>query len=157
MTATAGAGGAADDASRPAGGAAHGGPVPEGAGEVLLAHVPSSVSAARHVLLADLASHGVRGRPADDAALVLSELVSNALKHAAPLPSGQVRAAWSLLNGAGVRVEVTDGGGGTRPTRQHPSASSLGGRGLGIVDRLAADWGVTAVSGGTTVWALVRC
>jgi hypothetical protein len=36
-----------------------------------------------------------------------------------------------------------------------PSLSSLGGRGLGIVDTIAADWGVEQGSDGTTVWAVL--
>jgi hypothetical protein len=50
---------------------------------------------------------------------------------------------------------VSDGGSATRPTPAQATVSSLGGRGLGIVDYLARNWGVRADDGGLTVWAVV--
>ena len=91
----------------------------------------------------------------DDAAVIVSELLSNALRHARPLPSGEVRVAWNR-DGDVVEVAVSDGGSTTEPRRTRPTLSSLGGRGLGIVDTLADCWGVRRDNGTTTVWALVR-
>ena len=48
----------------------------------------------------------------DDAVLVLSEVMSNALRHARPVGSGKVKVAWDVRAGA-VEIEVTDGGGAT--------------------------------------------
>ena len=61
---------------------------------------------------------------------MLSELLSNAIRYAPPLPAGEVRAAW-WIDKAGIHVEVTDGRGDTEPQRindTHPE--SIGGRGL---------------------------
>lgn len=121
---------------------------------VLLPHVSSSVASARRRLCDDLRSHGMGGTFVDDAALVLSEILSNALRHARPLASGKIQVDWRL-HGDAVEITVTDGGGPTHPTPTLPSVSSLGGRGLGIVMALAADWGVREAPTGTTVWALV--
>jgi len=53
-------------------------------------------------------------------------------------------------------VEVTDGGGPTRPVPSTPSVTARGGRGLNIITALAQDWGVRdSASGEVTVWALV--
>jgi hypothetical protein len=54
-----------------------------------------------------------------------------------------------------VEVAVSDGGGSTVPMINKPAANALGGRGLGIVDRLAVRWGVYARQDRSemTVWA----
>jgi anti-sigma regulatory factor (Ser/Thr protein kinase) len=122
---------------------------------VLLPHVPASVSVARRTLAVDLAARGVTRSAIDDAALVLSELMSNALKHARPLASGEVRVHWSV-QGEHIAIDVTDGGSTTRPRPHPPSMSALGGRGLSIVGTLASEWGVQEEGEETTVWALVR-
>jgi anti-sigma regulatory factor (Ser/Thr protein kinase) len=121
---------------------------------VLLPHASASVRSARRRLAADLARRGVPPQVVEDAVLVVSEIVSNALKHARPLTSGKVQVAWDVPAGA-VEIAVTDGGGPTRPYVQMPSLSSLGGRGLGIVATIAADWGVEQTPDGTTVWAVL--
>jgi len=46
-----------------------------------------------------------------DAALVVSELLSNAIRHAAPLPGSTVRVAWTLHEDS-LHVAVSDAGGG---------------------------------------------
>jgi len=42
------------------------------------------------------------------------------------------------------------------PTRQIPDAYTGGGRGLILIDALAASWGTTQVAGGKVVWATLR-
>jgi anti-sigma regulatory factor (Ser/Thr protein kinase) len=109
---------------------------------------------ARRRLLGDLTAAGVHEATACDASLILSELISNALRHASPLPGGVVKVSWRL-SGDCVEIAVGDGGGPTAPAVNEPAAGALGGRGLGIVDRLSLRWGVGTRSDGaeTTVWA----
>ncbi|HET9899682.1 MAG TPA: ATP-binding protein [Actinomycetes bacterium] len=122
-----------------------------------LPHAPSSVGLARRRLSDELAEHHVSRTTVDDAALVLSEILSNALKHARPLESGHVEVSWDVLLDGTVCLAVTDGGSTTRPVVGRPSVSALGGRGLGIVAALASEWGVDGpVPGTTTVWARLR-
>jgi anti-sigma regulatory factor (Ser/Thr protein kinase) len=90
----------------------------------------------------------------DDAALVLSELLSNAIRHARPLPGALVQVSWALCEGS-LTVSVRDGGSRTRPHARHPSPSALGGRGLAIVECLASTWGVQDSTGGVMVWAIL--
>lgn len=122
---------------------------------VLLPHAPSSVAIARKRLCTDLQASGLHGEIVDDANVIVSELVSNALRHARPLPSGHVQVAWHRA-GDGVELSVSDGGAMTEPRRGRPALSSLGGRGLGIVEALSDRWGVRHEDGHTTVWAIVR-
>jgi two-component sensor histidine kinase len=106
-------------------------------------------------LIGDLTDAGVYEGTACDAGLVLSELISNALRHATPLPGRKVKVSWKLGQDS-VEVAVSDGGGQTLPLVNQPSNWSVGGRGLGIVDRLSLRWGVCVEEGTvgeTTVWA----
>ena len=72
--------------------------------------------------------------------LVLSELVSNAVKHAAPLPSGEIAVRWEVLDDL-LHIEITDGGAGTRPHASVAALSALGGRGLDIVRTVSTQLG----------------
>ena len=84
-------------------------------------------------------SRGLR----DDALLLTSELVANALKHGKGVVTLRVaREPRDLL------VEVSDQGHGA--IEMTPKPSSLGGWGLRVVDEVAADWGVRP--GSTRVW-----
>jgi anti-sigma regulatory factor (Ser/Thr protein kinase) len=120
----------------------------------MLPYTASSVGIARRRLIGDLTRAGVYEVTACDAGLVLSELISNALRHATPLPGSLVKVSW-MLGDEFIEVAVSDGGGPTVPIVNKPAANALGGRGLGIVDRLALRWGVyTRLDGSeTTVWA----
>jgi anti-sigma regulatory factor (Ser/Thr protein kinase) len=121
---------------------------------LMLPYTASSVGVARRRLIGDLAAAGVYEATACDAGLVVSELISNALRHATPLPGNVVRVSWQLSDDC-IEVAVSDGGGPTVPMVNKPAANALGGRGLGIVDRLALCWGVYTRQDGseTTVWA----
>jgi anti-sigma regulatory factor (Ser/Thr protein kinase) len=126
-------------------------------GVLMLPYAASSVGVARRRLIGDLTDVGVHEATACDAGLVLSELISNALRHATPLPGAAVRVSWRV-DGDSIEVAVSDGGGPTVPVASEPGGSAIGGRGLGIVDRLSVRWGVCTTTGGareTTVWALL--
>lgn len=82
-----------------------------------------------------------------DLALVVTELVANAVRHAGT----DITVRLSRL-GDGVRVEVADGS--TRPLRPRSSTmSDEGGRGLLLVDALSTRYGVEADRDGKLVWA----
>ena len=185
--------------------------VPTSSATMAVPHGPASVGAARRRLRKDLAEHQVPDVVIDDAVLILSELLSNACRHARPLESvldefeaaqaqaqaqaqahaqsqsqssgqsaaqsraqrhglgsrgrvesdgshpdgGRVVVGWELHSDGLLTLEVTDGGGPTRPRRGSPSLTARGGRGLGIVGQLASDWGVRDAPGEVTVWAVL--
>ena len=78
------------------------------------------------------------------AALLVSELVTNSIEHADGVIT--LRALWA---GEVLRVDVSDLGGGGRVITGRDDS----GRGLQIVDALAARWGVTRLDGaGRVTW-----
>jgi anti-sigma regulatory factor (Ser/Thr protein kinase) len=115
---------------------------------------PASVGVARRAVAAELRSAGVFDAAVSDAVLVVSELMSNAILHAYPLPGELLKLRWAM-NGGSVEVAVSDGGGATMPHAGRPSLSSLGGRGLNIVAHLSLSWGVRSDEVGLTVWAIL--
>ncbi|MEV5987342.1 ATP-binding protein [Streptomyces sp. NPDC052051] len=125
-------------------------------------HGPAGVGEARHRMRAHLRTGGVSESVIDDAVLILSELLSNACRHGRPLGDrpagdGDVRAAWRVDTSGRLTVEVTDGGGPTRPVPATPSVTARGGRGLNIITALAEDWGVRDdARGEVTVWVVVQ-
>jgi anti-sigma regulatory factor (Ser/Thr protein kinase) len=121
---------------------------------LLLPFTASSVGVARRHLVSDLIEAGVCASAVTDAALVISELLSNALRHAGPLPGSGLRVAWDL-DADSVRVSVSDGGGSSQPELGEPTPTTTGGRGLRIVARLSRRWGTLCNEQGTTVWAEV--
>jgi anti-sigma regulatory factor (Ser/Thr protein kinase) len=122
---------------------------------LVLPFTPASASVARREL-----GSWVRQLPscddddAADCALVVSELVGNAVRHAQPLTNGTMEVSWHK-QADGVDIAVTDGGGSTRPRKLTPGASDLAGRGLSIVDTLAGRWWVEQSRSRTTVHALM--
>jgi anti-sigma regulatory factor (Ser/Thr protein kinase) len=105
----------------------------------------TSVTRARH-FVTDALRHFPRGI-SDSAALIVSELATNAIRHARQGFTVRIEMTETQL-----RAEVTDVGGGF-PTARSPQPLDPTGRGLQIVDSLSQDWGVTArAGGGKTVW-----
>jgi anti-sigma regulatory factor (Ser/Thr protein kinase) len=113
-----------------------------------------AVPMARSRVVADLRGQGLGQQVVEETESVVAELVSNAVRHASALADGTVRVRWQTRDGV-VEVEVTDGGGSTRPQPLPPSQYSASGRGLRIVRSLAHEWGVVPAAPGHTVWASV--
>lgn len=93
----------------------------------------------------------VADRVVDDAKLVATELVNNAVVHG----EGRITLRTGL-SGDAVRVEVIDEGAGSAPAiRADAQRDAPGGRGLRIVETLSARWGT--FEGTTHVWADIAC
>jgi anti-sigma regulatory factor (Ser/Thr protein kinase) len=91
------------------------------------------------------------GCPADpgDVALVVSELFTNALLHG-PV-GGRVLVGYCLWRG-GARIVVCDAGGVTAPRLRDPGRAEEGGRGLQVVNTIAASWGSFRAGHVQVVW-----
>lgn len=90
----------------------------------------------------------------DDALLLLSEVVTNALTHS---DSGRTRSGRVTVQitrtGTTVHVGVTDAGSSTTaPTVRAPTLDDDGGRGLWLVELLAEEWGSCHDETGRMVW-----
>ncbi len=85
----------------------------------------------------------------DDAVLVVSELVTNAVKNSAINAAVKV---WLWTDGQRLLIEVRDMGPGI-PLLVDPTPDEDGGRGLAVVNALSKDWGCYPQRGGKVVWA----
>ncbi|KNX38993.1 ATP-binding protein [Luteipulveratus halotolerans] len=119
---------------------------------VRLAWTLESVPEIRRVLVEDLSDGSVPDEIVHEAETVVCELVSNAVRHAKPLPDGSVRVHWKV-RAPRVELEVTDGGGEGIPAPKPPATWAPAGRGLRIVRSMAHEWGVSEERQGRTVWA----
>ncbi len=106
---------------------------------------PSSVGEARRFVRETCADE-LGTDLVEDAVLLASELVTNAVIHA----KSKARVRLSQSEGR-LRVAVTDQGGGA-PQLGCAEATDEAGRGLTMVSQLAASWGVTVGAVGKTVW-----
>jgi anti-sigma regulatory factor (Ser/Thr protein kinase) len=77
----------------------------------------------------------------DDVRLLVSEVVTNAVRHSGS-PDGTLIDLEISAHGESVRVEVVDGGRGFTPRARTAGQSRASGWGLHLVDRLAQRWGV---------------
>jgi anti-sigma regulatory factor (Ser/Thr protein kinase) len=86
-----------------------------------------------------------------DVLLLLTELVTNAVRHSGLRPDESVHVELHMWSER-VQVRVIDAG--THFTRIRPSAreDQSGGWGLFLVDRIADTWGVGRTASGTCVW-----
>lgn len=119
----------------------------------MVPHHARAASLARGRLVAALA--GVDTDLIDDVTGVVSELVSNAARHARPLPTGGIHVTWVVTSEL-IEVRVTDGGSPHQPRLCAVGPDDIAGRGLAIVAALADSWGVTSDGLGHCVWALFR-
>jgi serine/threonine-protein kinase RsbW len=109
----------------------------------------TSVSEARRYALATI--DDLSPQLADAVAVMVSELAANAVRHTGSHFTVTIDRSPELI-----RIAVTDGGSGS-PIVKNPQPVEPSGRGLQIVQALAADWGVIPASEppGKTVWFTV--
>jgi len=108
-----------------------------------LPRAPNSVRTARRLVEERAVGAGLDERRRQDAALLVTELVTNALSHGKGQVTLRIRHEPTAL-----LIEVADEGAGTVAMTRHPGPD--GGWGLRVIDQLADDWG--AYEGSTRVW-----
>ena len=109
----------------------------------------SAPAIARSAVAEQLIAFGLDGSFGQTIVLLVSEVVSNAVRHS----NGPEDAPISLdatVTDRSVRVAVTDAGGGFQPRPRDPERLGEG-YGLYLVAKAASAWGVES-EGGTTVW-----
>jgi anti-sigma regulatory factor (Ser/Thr protein kinase) len=110
---------------------------------------PASVREARGYTRSALSEVGCTDSAS--VALVVSELVTNAIVHAREPISLHL---WPARNR--VRVGVSDAS-AAQPTPQEPSVGQPHGRGLAMIERLSLRWGFEPHPRGKLIWAEVNC
>lgn len=120
--------------------------------EVLLPSRPESAATARRLAQVVILRHWELGpRLAEDAILLVSELVGNAVRHTGARVFGlrmRRRRGW-------IRVEVRDPSRGL-PCLMPVQELDVSGRGLFLVDELADRWGADLLPLGKTTWFEMR-
>ncbi|GAA3297654.1 ATP-binding protein [Streptomyces cinereospinus] len=116
---------------------------------------PASVGLARRRVRDHLTDwgHGPGAPSVADAVLLVSELATNVVRHA-PRTATEFEVAVTALADGSCLLEVSD------EDRRAPRLRAVddveeAGRGLHLVEHVAAAWGVWSRSGGKTVWALL--
>ncbi len=108
----------------------------------------SGVAAARHLVTVLLPSWELPDALCGDAELIVSELVTNAYRHAPGTNSFEL----ALERRAdGVRLSLADGS-SIYPLITELSSTATSGRGMTIVETLASRWGADDYRGGKRVW-----
>ncbi|WP_181802112.1 SpoIIE family protein phosphatase [Streptomyces shenzhenensis] len=110
-----------------------------------LDHELTAAATARRCVSGQLAAWKVDGEPAFNAELIVSELVTNALRYGSPPLELRLILDHSLT------CEITDCA-TTTPRLRHARATDEGGRGLFIVAQLAEAWGARHSTDGKTIW-----
>lgn len=90
-----------------------------------------------------------------DLALMISELVTNSVRHAGMVSERDVIKVHAAVAPERTRIEVCDSGPGFEPGRpkvRNFEGGTGGGLGLALLERLSADWGVAAEDD-VCVWA----
>jgi anti-sigma regulatory factor (Ser/Thr protein kinase) len=112
----------------------------------------SSVRAARHFVAEALADGVPPAALIDAAALCVTELVANVVRHT-DSPACRLTVDFDIDT---VRIEVRDDSSAV-PAMRGQLPQGEGGRGLMIIDALASAWGVEAVEGdGKAIWIRLR-
>lgn len=128
-------------------------PVPSPSSEAQwnLPRHPRSAGRARSLLRGQAGTWRLPADTAETAVLLFSELVTNAVRHSRT--KGRHIGTRCVLRPGALRVEVSDAGEG-RPARRVAREDEEAGRGLALVEVLAADWGTSPrpFGIGKTVW-----
>ena len=114
----------------------------------------SSVAVARQRLRDWMVENHSSNDAIEDARVIISELVANAVRHARPLSDGHILVTW-MLSDLGVEIAVTDGGSATAPRNVHAPSTATAGRGMAIVETLANGWWSDQGPDSKTVYARI--
>lgn len=106
---------------------------------------PALVAQARRITMRQLGTWGLE-ELAFTAELIVSELITNAIRHA----TGPIRLR--LILERTLICEVFDGG-ATAPHLRHPRATDEGGRGLFLISQFTQRWGTRFLPEGKVIWA----
>lgn len=109
----------------------------------------STPSIARTKLAGFLTINRAAPEVIDDALIVISEMIANAVSHGVPTADGTVEISWTI-NGDLLELSVFDAGQGGSLKPIDFDEDSLSGRGLSIINRVADRWWVD-MSKGTRV------
>ena len=124
--------------------------------EVALARSPGAPSVAREIVVRSLAAR-VAPRVLDNAQLVMSELVTNSVRHSAA-PDGDELVVRIRVWQDRCRLEVEDSGHEGAIAARSPDLVHGHGMGLNLVQTVSERWGlVRAADGPTRVWAQMEC
>jgi serine/threonine-protein kinase RsbW len=107
---------------------------------------PTSASIARTKLAAFLTLNFASEGVIDDALIVLSEMIANAITHGQPSADGTVEMSWAIKNGL-LEISVCDAGEGASLKPVDFDEDSLSGRGLSIISRVVDRWWVDMTHG----------
>ncbi|MEU3840764.1 ATP-binding protein [Streptomyces sp. NPDC028635] len=120
--------------------------------DVPLPSRPESAATARRLTQVVILRHwGLTPKLAEDAVLLVSELVGNAVRHTGARVFGL---RMRRLRGR-IRVEVRDPSRGL-PCLMPVRETDISGRGLFLVDKIADRWGVDLLPRGKTTWFEMR-
>lgn len=122
--------------------------------DIELAAKADSVAQARARL--DVLRGSVKDHVLDDLRLLVSEVVTNSVRHAGLGPRDAVGVR-VVAGPERVRAEVVDPGPGFEPPERDPAAGAGSGWGLFLVQRVADRWGIDRRDGHTRVWFEIDC
>jgi len=124
---------------------------PRPASSILIAGGKGAPARARRHVLAQLHA-GVSSSRASDAALIVSELVTNSVVHAQVGADRAILLELSALEDS-LRIAVIDPGSALEPRILPADPDMPGGFGLRLVHHMSSAWGVVRQAAGTTrVW-----
>ncbi|MER6153022.1 ATP-binding protein [Streptomyces hirsutus] len=114
---------------------------------------PESAAVARRLVRTALATWGLEDR-IDDAMVVITELVSNAVDHSR---LASIRVIVSRPSESRVRLGVVDRSKVVPTMRTDSNGDQVRGRGLVLVDSLTERWGTDLYRWGKQVWGELKC
>jgi anti-sigma regulatory factor (Ser/Thr protein kinase) len=116
---------------------------------VTLDSLPHMVAQARETVDRACVEWGVEDATAFDVKVIVSELVTNAIRHGRPPVQLLVR-----HEPGRVLIDVSDAS-GVKPDVRHALPSAANGRGLALIAALAGQWGTRLTGRGKSVWCSV--
>jgi anti-sigma regulatory factor (Ser/Thr protein kinase) len=120
----------------------------------ILPGIPESVRIARFHVRAALAFHGLE-QLADEAAVITSELVTNAVQHACCDAAATIGVTVTRPRDSEVVIVAVSDSSPHAPVMHIAAPGSERGRGLQIVESLSAHWGWHPEPGGKVVFAIL--